>query len=273
MSDPSSVYLHGFSSEEQQRLLDQAHFIAPLIYPGIHFDTHARILEIGSGVGAQTEILLRMFPNIHITCIDAHGTQLSRAAQYLEHFPHAKGRYELLKQDAQKLDFADNSFDGVFLCWILEHVAHPMQVLKEAYRVLRPGATLFANEVMNSSFFIYPHRESIWTYWQAFNQVQSECGGDPHIGAKLGGFLSEAGFDEIQTIPKALHLDQRNPEGRRKALRYWRDLFLSAREQLQGAKLIPADLTEKVREEFFDLENCTDAVLYYAFMQASAKKS
>ncbi|WP_332911995.1 hypothetical protein [Algoriphagus boritolerans] len=42
-------YLHGFTSEEQQRLVDQAGFLAPLIYPTVNFAGCRKLLEIGSG--------------------------------------------------------------------------------------------------------------------------------------------------------------------------------------------------------------------------------
>jgi ubiquinone/menaquinone biosynthesis C-methylase UbiE len=272
MSNISSAYLHGFSSKEQHRLLQQAHFIAPMIYPGMNFNDCERILEIGSGVGAQTELLLRMFPNIHITCVDMNDAQLERAAAYLSNIPHAKGRYILHKHDAHQLDFADSTFDGVFLCWVLEHVAQPRRVLTEALRVIRSGAKLYANEVMNSSFFIFPHRKAIWDYWQAYNCFQTENGGDPHVGSKLGGFLLEAGFNDIQTVSKCMHFDQRDHQGRIDALHYWRDLLLSGARQMQESRVIPSDLAEKVHEDFIGLERCDDAVIYYAFMQASARK-
>lgn len=272
MSDISNLYLHGFSSNEQRRLFQQAEYIAPMIYPGIDFQHCHRILEIGSGVGAQTEILLRLFPHIHVTCLDMNDGQLKRAAQYLDKISHAKGRYELHQQDANHLNFSDNSFDGIFLCWILEHLAHPKQVLKEALRVLRPGAKLYANEVMNSSFFVFPHKASLGMYWGAYNHFQSENGGDPYIGAKLGGFLHELGYNHIQTLSKCMHFDKRDPKGRIQALGYWRDLLLSGANQLQECGAIPADLPDGVRDDFASLERCADSVLYYAFIQASAVK-
>lgn len=60
-------YLHGFNSEEQQRLMDQAGFLAPLIYPTVDFSACEHLLEIGSGVGAQTRVLLGLYPKLRIT--------------------------------------------------------------------------------------------------------------------------------------------------------------------------------------------------------------
>ena len=54
-------YLHGYSEDEQRRLVSQARFLEPGIYAGIDFTRATRVLEIGCGVGAQLAILRRRF--------------------------------------------------------------------------------------------------------------------------------------------------------------------------------------------------------------------
>jgi cyclopropane fatty-acyl-phospholipid synthase-like methyltransferase len=60
-------YLHGFSEKEQSRLRAQAAFAEQTVYGGLSLGEGKNILEVGCGVGAQSEILLRRFPKIHIT--------------------------------------------------------------------------------------------------------------------------------------------------------------------------------------------------------------
>jgi len=43
------------------------------------FLVQKKILEVGCGVGAQTEILLRRFPKTHVTGIDLNDKQLEAA--------------------------------------------------------------------------------------------------------------------------------------------------------------------------------------------------
>src|SRR5690606_38591092 len=110
------------------------------------------ILELGCGVGAQSEILLRRFPTLQLTGIDFNKEQLSAAKKHLATYPHFDGRFELFQMDAQNLDLESDSFDGAFLCWILEHLPDPQRALSEVRRVVRPGGRVFVTEVMNFTF-------------------------------------------------------------------------------------------------------------------------
>ena len=191
-------YLHGFSEEEQQRLRQQARFAETAVYRNIDFGKAKQILEVGCGVGAQSEILLRRFPDIHLTGIDFNDRQLAAAQAYLKELPYAQGRHQIKKMDATNLEFEANQFDGAFLCWVLEHIPDPAQALSEIRRVLKPGAKIFISEVMNSTFFIDPYSPNVWKYWMAFNDYQYENAGDPFIGAKLGNLLTSIGYSQIK---------------------------------------------------------------------------
>nr|WP_232468675.1 class I SAM-dependent methyltransferase [Bdellovibrio bacteriovorus] len=145
-------YLHGFTKEEQDRLRKQARFGEHTVYQNINLSNVKDLLEVGCGVGAQSEIILRRFPDLKLTGIDRSTKQLSAAKHRLSHLPFAEQRFELKEMDATAMDFSANSFDGAFLCWILEHVPDPIRVLSEVRRVLRPGSVVYATEVMNASF-------------------------------------------------------------------------------------------------------------------------
>jgi len=264
-------YLHGFNPTEQDRLYRQAEFMEQMIFRDVDFSEATHILEVGCGVGAQSAILLRRFPRLKITGIDASEVQLGRAQKHLESLPYAKGRFELLKMDAKSLDFEGKSFDGAFLCWVLEHIPDPKQVLSEVRRVLRPGAGIYVTEVMNSAFFLDPYSPNVWKYWMAFNDFQFDTGGDPFIGAKLGNFLTSLGYKHVETKIKTSHFDNRKPEKRRQAIGERKDLLDSAAEQLIKAKYTTPEIVEAARKELESVQRNPDAVIMDSFMQASAE--
>lgn len=263
-------YLHGFSETEQKRLQQQARFAEQKIYQDIDFSNCTKLLEVGCGVGAQSEILLRRFPDLFLTGIDLNEAQLKTAKEKLSKNPIATNRFEILKMNAKSLDFKSNTFDGAFLCWVLEHVPSPKHVLSEVRRVLKPGSQVVITEVLNSSFFLDPYSPNLWKYWMAFNDYQNDNAGDPFVGAKLGNFLLELGFKNIKTEVKTWHLDNRSPEKRTEIIEFWTELLMSAKEILVSEEYISEELANDAQNELRTISRDPNAVFYYSFIQAQA---
>lgn len=264
-------YLHGFSETEQNRLRQQAAFAEHTIYRDINFSDAKDIIEIGCGVGAQSEILLRRFPNINLTGVDLNERQLKAAKDFIKNIPYAKGRHDYQLMDAANLNFESNSFDGGFLCWVLEHVPGPTNVLSELRRVVKPGGRIYVTEVLNSSFFLDPYSPNVWKYWMAFNDYQYENAGDPFVGAKLGNLLMSLGFRDIETSVKTWHFDNREPVKRKETIDFWTDLLMSGADQLIREKIVSEELVEEAKKELKAVANNPNAVFFYSFVQATAK--
>ena len=54
-----------------------------MVHDRLPFRRRRRLLEVGSGVGAQTEILLRHWPDLHVTGIEINDEQLDEARRFL----------------------------------------------------------------------------------------------------------------------------------------------------------------------------------------------
>jgi ubiquinone/menaquinone biosynthesis C-methylase UbiE len=264
-------YLHGFTPEEQNRLRTQARFLEHRIHDRLPFWKSRQLLEVGCGVGAQTEILLRHFPELHITGIDQSDANLTCAKQNLSDVPWASGRYDMQVDDATRLSFDADSFDSAFLCWVLEHVGDPLRVLSEVRRVLRPGSPIVVTEVQNASFFIDPYSPHTMAYWLAFNDHQLELGGDPFVGAKLGNLLLAVGYRDITTKVRNIHLDNRAPGERAEFLAYWSKLLLSGAPGLLEAGKVTEETVEGMRVELDLVAHDPNAVFLYSFVQARAR--
>lgn len=261
-----AAYLHGFIPEEQQRLMDQAGVLGSLIYPRIDFAGCRKLLEIGSGVGAQTETLLKLYPEIQITCVDYSQSQIDRAQQNLA---FAGDRVSFVCQDAKELCLEDN-FDSVFICWALEHIPDAHKVLDSIKPYLLPDAKLWFTEVFNSSFYFNPPLLALSKYYDAYNKFQRSLGGNPDIGANLGNLLLRAGYRKIELFRGGFHLDQRNPDDLKKITQYWMELMKSAGSGMVDAGLITADDILAMEKDLVLIFEDENAVFFYQFVQVSA---
>jgi ubiquinone/menaquinone biosynthesis C-methylase UbiE len=262
-------YLHGFDKKEQQRLIHQAKFLEPYVYDGVNFKNCRRLLEVGCGVGAQSQILLKRFPKTCITGIDFSNDQLTSAAFNLKS-KLKSGRIELLQQDAQKLNLDFKKYDAAFLCWFLEHVPDPLQVLKHVHKHLKPGAEIVLTEVFNQSLFMEPYSPAYIKYWFEFNDLQWTMKGHPFVGAQLGHLLKEAGFKSINVEFRPLHFDSRKPKLRTAFIDYFFDILLSAEPKLLQHKKVTPELITQMRAEVELAKKAQDSVFFYSFARATA---
>lgn len=266
----ASGYLHGFTDEERDRLRRQARQLEQAIYRDVDLWRCRELLEVGCGVGAQTEVLLRRFPGLKITGVERSESNLDAARQYIAGLPGAADRFEGALADAESLPWEAATFDSAFLCWVLEHVGDPMRVLSEVRRVLRPGSPVVITEVQNATFFIDPYSPNTLDFWRAFNDRQLEIGGDPFVGAKLGNLLLAVGYSDIETRVRTFHLDSRRPGERAEFLAYWTELLLSGAPELEKAGLISQETVEGMKGELEQVGRDPNAVFFYSFVQARA---
>ncbi|MBN7809590.1 methyltransferase [Algoriphagus sp. H41] len=259
-------YLHGYDSQEQQRLIDQAGFLGPLIYPFVDYSGCKKLLEVGSGVGAQTAVLLGLFPELQITSVDYSEAQLAKARENLAAY---SDRVRFVSQDAQELDLGEK-FDSAFFCWALEHIPDPQVVMHRVKAHLVPGAKIHLTEVFNSTFYYEPELPALTHYYRVYNQQQRDFGGNPDVGAQLGNLLAHAGFREIELSRSGFHLDQSQPEELRRFVEFWKILMKSGAPGLIESGLLRPDEVKAMETDLDRLLEDENAVFFYQFVQAKA---
>ena len=193
---PNSSYIHGTAPDEQARLaalnrMTNAPFVDFLALEG-----HESVLEIGSGLGILAADVAAKVPHGSVIGLEFSPAQLAQC-------PRDNPRLSFVQADAHALPFPDTTFDVVYCRYLLEHVADPVQVLRQAHRVLRFGGRILVQENDISLVRHDPPTPAFYTVWNAFARLQTRLGGDALIGRKLYRLMREAGFSgEVELSPQ-----------------------------------------------------------------------
>jgi ubiquinone/menaquinone biosynthesis C-methylase UbiE len=99
----------------------------------------ARVLEVGSGTGFITSILVEL--GFRVEGIDLSEAMLAVARANIEKEGFGK-RVHLSQGDAESLSFPDNHFEVVVSRWVLWTLPRPAEAIREMARVLTPGGTV-----------------------------------------------------------------------------------------------------------------------------------
>jgi ubiquinone/menaquinone biosynthesis C-methylase UbiE len=143
--------------------------------------------------GAVLAVLGQEFPGVRLTGVDIESKQLDFARGHLE---RSDVEATLIEADAHELPFGDESFDHVWMMWLLEHIANPPAVLREARRVLVLDGRVTAIEVDYATCRAEPTTPAIEALFGAMVRGMASSGWSD-AGTRLPGWLHEAGFRDI----------------------------------------------------------------------------
>jgi len=206
----SSAYVHGYSAREAERLRDQAGSLAHLLHCDTRYPAGARVLECGCGTGAQTALLAAASPCAHFLSADVSAASLEQARARVEAAGCRNVSFGMA--DVFHLPFRGASFDHVFVCFLLEHLADPQRALRRLRRVLRPGGSITVIEGDHGSWYCHPQTAEASRTVQCLIDIQARLGGDSLIGRRLYPLLTAAGFDNVQVTPRMVYVDSSRPD-------------------------------------------------------------
>lgn len=207
--DSAERYVHGYGEREAQRLLDQADSVRDLIHHDSEFPSGSTVLEVGCGVGAQTVAMARRGPGCRLVSFDKVPGSVVRAAERVR-----KAGVEgvcLLAGDLFAPPFRPESFDCLFISYLLEHLPDPMGALASLDTLLRPGGEVLVVEGDHGSCTFHPSTPEAVRVWRCLIEVQARLGGDSQIGRRLHPLLHDAGFEDVRVSPRQVYADRSRP--------------------------------------------------------------
>jgi len=206
----SGPYVHGYSQRESLRLGDQATTLAELLHHDQRYPEGSLVLEAGCGVGAQTVFLAGNNPKVSFLSVDISPVSLKQAQSAVQAAGFSNVKFQ--QADLFHLPFADNTFDAVFVCFVLEHLSEPLKALAELKRVVKPGKIITAIEGDHGSAYFYPDSAFARRAIQCLVDLQAAAGGDALIGRRLYPLLAGAGFENVTVSPRVVYVDSSRPQ-------------------------------------------------------------
>lgn len=110
------------------------------------------------------------------------------------------------------LSFEAESFDHLFVCFVLEHLKNPINALKTLDKVLKKGGSITVIEGDHGSFYCHPESKEAMLAVKCLIDIQAHLKGNALIGRQLFPLLSKAGFKDIQISPRMVYVDASKPQ-------------------------------------------------------------
>jgi SAM-dependent methyltransferase len=266
-----SSYVHGYKGRENERLQDQAEALTELLHNDTSYPAGSAVLEVGCGVGAQTLILARRSPNARFISIDVSAESIAEAKRRAD----AAGLTNVTFQQADifSLPYEAESFDHVFICFVLEHLSRPREALAILERLLRREGTITVIEGDHGSTFFYPDNAPAHSAIESLIKMQEQAGGNALIGRQLYPLMVEVGFGYVHVSPRMVYVDGSRPE---LADTFTQKTFTAMIEGVRKAAIAaglvePQRFDEGVKALYRAAER--DGVFCYTFFKAIARKN
>jgi SAM-dependent methyltransferase len=263
-------YVHGYSARESERLADQAQTLTELLHHDTHYPAGSRVLEAGCGIGAQTVILARNSPGALITSVDISEDSLRRAQEKVRQEGITNVTFR--QGDIFHLAFEPESFDHIFVCFVLEHLADPKRALGQLRPLLKKGGTITVIEGDHGSAYFYPENADAHKAIDCLVELQHRGGGNALIGRQLFPLVTGAGFSDVHVSPRMVYVDSSRPalvEGFTKLT--FTAMVEGVGPEVERQGLMSREAWERGIAALYRTAE-TDGVFCYTFFKAMARK-
>lgn len=164
-----------------------------------HIQPHMTILDIGCGPGSITVDFARLVPHGHVKGVECVPDPLDQARALASSQGVANISFEI--GDIHRLPFPDNSYDVAHAHQVLQHIADPVQALREMRRVVKPGGFVACRE--SASMTWYPDSEGLEAWDELSTRMRRAKGGNSSPGRYIHVWAESAGFARTKIMKSA----------------------------------------------------------------------
>ncbi len=193
-SAPPERYSHGhhesvLRTHSWRTVQNSAGYLLP------HLAAGQRVLDVGCGPGTITvDLAPRVAPG-EVVGIDSAADVVAQAQGLAADSGLRNVRFAV--GDVYALDFPDDSFDVVHAHQVMQHLARPVEAMREMRRVLKPGGILAARDVIYGSTSWYPALPALDLWLTSMRAVMHGNGAFPDAGRSLKAWARHAGFENV----------------------------------------------------------------------------
>jgi ubiquinone/menaquinone biosynthesis C-methylase UbiE len=218
----NNVYTHGhhesvLRSHSWRTAENSAGYLLAHLRPGMS------LLDVGAGPGTITADLARLVEPGRTTALEANAAALdiTRAT-----FADLDLDVELVVGDVHALELPDDTYDVVHAHQVLQHVADPVQALREMRRVCKPGGIVAVRDSDYHGFVWYPELPELDEWMALYQRMARANGGEPDAGRRLLSWALAAGFENVDATTSTWAFT--NPEDRAFWGGMWADRILKS---------------------------------------------
>ena len=187
-----AVYTHGYHesvlrSHRWRTAENSAAYLLPMLR------SEDNLLDVGAGAGTITADLAGLVTAVTAIEIGTSELDLARATAT----ERGVANIDFRVADVHALEFADDTFDVTHAHQVLQHVADPVQAMREMARVTKPGGIVAVRDSDYSGFCWWPLIPELDEWLDLYRAAARFNGGEPDAGRRLLSWAHSAGLTDV----------------------------------------------------------------------------
>lgn len=191
-----------------------------------------KVADICCGIGDFAILMQKEFKPSRLLALDHSRSSLDYARKIASEF--GVENVEYVYGDAAEMLIDDNEFDFVTCRHSLQIFNRPELILKELFRICKPGGRVYITNEKNSHCLGEPKSESIqWTYNEVA-KLFADFKMDVELGPKSRRYLADAGFEDIKVSSfMVTNLDD-DPQQFADIIQSWEEIYVDKMARERG---------------------------------------